>query len=94
MTTTLKQKHDEFIAKVKAAGKKTLIYTAPCCGKSIEDPAAPKGDWWDTLATCPHCNEIYMKVSTSTSITATLVALKKSNGKQSNPPAVLLVEHH
>lgn len=76
MTTTLKQKHDEFIAKVKATGAKTLIYTAPCCGKSIEDRAAPKGDKWDTLSTCPYCNEIYMKVSTSTVITATLVELK------------------
>ncbi|MBX9868181.1 MAG: hypothetical protein K2X63_00140 [Burkholderiaceae bacterium] len=75
MNKTLKQQHEAFIARIKATGAKTLTYTAPCCGKSIEDRAAPKGDVWDTLAMCPHCGEKYMKVSTSTVITATLVEL-------------------
>lgn len=71
---TLKQKHAEYIAKVKATGGKTLKYVTPCCGKGVEDPAAGKGETWDTLATCPHCEALYWKVTTSRKIVASIPA--------------------
>lgn len=58
---TLKQKHEDFIAKFKANGGKTLTFVAPCCGQQIEDRAGNDGETWDTLATCPHCGVLYTK---------------------------------
>ena len=69
---TLKQKHEEYIARVKANGGKTLTFTAPCCGKPVEDRTAGKDETWDTLATCPHCETVYWKVATENEITATI----------------------
>lgn len=71
---TLKQKHEAYIAKIKAGRGKTLTFKAPCCGAEIEDRAALKGETWDTLTTCPHCGELFMKVATSTKITGTIPA--------------------
>lgn len=71
---TLKQKHEEFIAKIKANGCKTLTFVAPCCGKAIEDRAGNDGETWDTLATCPHCGVLYMKVTTEHKIVGSIPA--------------------
>jgi hypothetical protein len=73
--TELKQKHGEYIAKAKAKGMKTLTFRTPCCEKDVEDRAAPAGEKWDTLATCPHCGAMYMKISTAEAITAEVVEL-------------------
>lgn len=62
---TLKQKHDEFIARLKAQGTKILEFKCPACGKKIETQAAPKGDTWDSLSNCPHCEALYMKIVTN-----------------------------
>lgn len=71
---TLKQKHEEYIAKVKANGGKTLTFKAPCCGKEIEDRAGVEGETWDTLASCPHCGALYVKITTATEITGSIPA--------------------
>lgn len=72
--STLKQKHEAFITKIKADGGKTLEFKAPCCGAEIEDRAAPKGETWDTLTTCPHCGELFIKVTTSIKIAGAIPA--------------------
>ncbi|WP_153117405.1 hypothetical protein [Rhodocyclus tenuis] len=69
---TLKQQHEEYLARVKAKGAKTLTFVTPCCGKTVEDMAAHAGETWDTLATCPHCETIYWKVATDSEIVATI----------------------
>jgi len=69
---TLLQRHAEFISRLRANGVRTLRYRTPCCGQEIEDRAANKGEVWDTLATCPHCKAMYVKVSRSTRINAVL----------------------
>ena len=42
--------------------------STPCCGNAlvVKAPTDP-GDQWDSLMTCPHCGELFMKVATSTS---------------------------
>lgn len=72
-TKSLKQKHEEFIARVKANGGKTVQYAAPCCGGMVEDRLAPEGETWDTLTTCPHCEKTFFKVTTSSKVTGELV---------------------
>ncbi|MBN8885936.1 MAG: hypothetical protein J0I77_09470 [Rudaea sp.] len=69
---TLLQKHEEFISRLRANGVRILRYQVPCCGKELEDRAANKGEVWDTLATCPHCKALYLKISKSSEIVAML----------------------
>ena len=71
--STLLESHNAHIEKIKAAGKPVLSNLVPCCNREIETPAPDAGDEWDTLATCPHCNELHMKVVTSTTVTATRI---------------------
>jgi hypothetical protein len=60
----LRKAHAIYIAKVKAAKKRVLAFTAPCCGGQIETPAAPPGARWDSLASCPHCGSLFMHITT------------------------------
>lgn len=69
---TLLEQHNAFIARVKGNGGSTLTFTAPCCGKEIEDRVGVEGETWDTLATCPHCKTLYMKVTTATEIVGSI----------------------
>lgn len=80
---TLKQRHEEYIARLKAKGRKTLTFVAPCCGETIEDIAAGEGETWDTLSTCPHCGALYMKVTTSAEIVG---MIPDENGKPRKRP--------
>lgn len=73
MTSTLKQKHDEYIATVKARGAKTLNYRTPCCNKEVEDRVPSDNDMWDTITTCPHCETHHFKTATATEIVGKLV---------------------
>lgn len=59
----LRQRVDEYMARLKVMGVQTLAYSAPCCGNQLETRAAPVGDKWDTLATCHHCGGLYMKIT-------------------------------
>lgn len=68
--TELRRRHNEYIAKCAARGDKLLTYTVPCCGGEMQDIAAPEGQTWDTLATCPHCGECYIKITHHTFIEA------------------------
>ena len=66
----LRAKHNAYMFQWKASGRRTLAYTAPCCGATIETTAPPKGETWDSLATCPHCGELHFKVVTFDRATA------------------------
>lgn len=67
---TLAQKHEEYLARVKANGGRTLTFIASCCGKTIEDVAAPRGQTFDSMFLCPHCNALLWKVATDSEIKA------------------------
>lgn len=63
---TLKEKHDQFIQRVKAYGGHILPLTCPHC-KQSHDVIAPEGsEAWDTLATCPDCEKTFIKIVTRT----------------------------
>lgn len=66
--SSLKEKHEAYIAKVRAGGSKTAFYSTPCCRKELEDRLGEKGRVWDTLAVCPYCGTVYLKVITATRI--------------------------
>ncbi len=62
---TLKDKHDAYIARAKAAGGATLTYRTPCCDVTAEDRVGPPTGQWDSLTTCATCGELYMKITTA-----------------------------
>lgn len=58
----LRRRADDYIARVKAKGRTIVTFSTPC-GHQLETPAAPKGERWDTLATCHHCGATYIKIT-------------------------------
>jgi hypothetical protein len=72
----LKLKHDEYIAKCRAAGDKLVAYRVPCCGGLLETRAAPRGEVWDTVSQCPHCGHLYIKLTRGSEIEALSMEIK------------------
>ncbi|HFU1359334.1 TPA: hypothetical protein ACGQTY_002517 [Citrobacter farmeri] len=68
---SLKQEYSAFIAKVRKDGGRLLNFPCPCCQEDIETLAAPGEAIWDTLATCPHCEGVFIKVVTATQVETT-----------------------
>ena len=69
----LKHLHDAYIDRVRSYGRKILLYSVPCCGRTVEGIAALPGEEWRTGATCPHCAQLYLKVSTEDVVKAYLL---------------------
>lgn len=66
----LLEQHIAFIAKARAHGYKVASYTTPCCKATLET-RMPSSGKWDALTTCPHCGDMFMKITTPTEIFAT-----------------------
>jgi hypothetical protein len=66
----LKRKNDEYNARLRAQGIKLLPYVVPCCGATLESRENTEGGRWTTLATCPECGALYMKITTAEGVTA------------------------
>lgn len=67
MTMTLKERHEDYIARLRARGDEITNYECPDCGGVIDTMAAPEGESWDTLSTCPHCEGLHMKFTNGSS---------------------------
>lgn len=60
-TETLKEKYIRWVNGLKA--KKVVLVTFPCphCGVGIETLPAPHHEVWDSLASCPFCESVFVK---------------------------------
>lgn len=67
---SLLEKHIAHIARLRSAKVRILSYQCPKCGETIDTQAAPKGDAWDTLTTCPHCDDLHMKITRHSAVVA------------------------
>jgi uncharacterized Zn finger protein (UPF0148 family) len=67
MTMSLKQQYEDYIARLRTRGDDITNYECPDCGAVIDTKAAPEGESWDTLSTCPHCEGLHMKFTTGNS---------------------------
>ena len=65
----MKQQYQAFIARVKERGGKVLMFSCPHCHEEIETPAAPLGDVWDSISTCPFCSAMFVKYVNHNSVT-------------------------
>lgn len=60
---TLLEKVEKYNLGLKARGIPMTSFDCPRCGGEIETQTAPPGETWDTLATCPHCERLYFKIT-------------------------------
>jgi Zn finger protein HypA/HybF involved in hydrogenase expression len=60
---SLLNRYTEYNDRLKAKGAKLIKFGCPACAKDIETLPAPKDEYWDTLAQCPHCEALYMKIT-------------------------------
>lgn len=60
---SLLKRYTEYNDRLKAKGATLITFACPACAKDIETLPAPKGEYWDTLAQCPHCEKLYMKIT-------------------------------
>ncbi len=65
----LQQAHQQYLAVMRAEGASLLSYQTPCCGGTVQTPAAPEGNTWDSAATCIHCGSVYWRAVTDTTVT-------------------------
>ena len=68
------QQYLDYIAKLESAGKPITSYVYPECQGAIKTQAAPAGQAWDTLSSCPHCDELHLKLTTGTTAWAVRLA--------------------
>lgn len=63
--------HLDYVYRMKSRGHPVRFYSTPCCAKRIEDIVPAVADIvWDSLAECPFCGEMYMKIARHDGITA------------------------
>lgn len=56
-------KHRMYVKRAKEGGAKFTKYSCPECLTVIETLQAPKGQDWDTVALCPHCLKLHVKLT-------------------------------
>lgn len=69
----LREAQADFVAGVRARGGEVVSYTPPCGCEPIERTRPPRGQTWDTLATCPSCGSLHFLVMTHDSFRAKAV---------------------
>jgi hypothetical protein len=82
--STLLQQRQDYLAGWKRRRKPTVVCACPHCGKDIENPrpSDPK-EQWDSLMTCPYCEEFFMAVKrgNGTATFRTLDGIETQGGK-------------
>lgn len=61
--STLMQRYTQYNERLKAKGIKLISFDCPSCAKAIECQAAPRGDTWDSMANCPHCDALFKHIT-------------------------------
>lgn len=60
---SLLQDYQRWIANARAAGQPLAGYSCPHCGQAIETlRPSPDVEPFDSLTTCPHCQQLHFKV--------------------------------
>ncbi|OFC62605.1 hypothetical protein [Candidatus Erwinia dacicola] len=77
MSTAIKEKYAAFIKRVEGNGTATLGFYCPHCKSAILTLAAPAGETWDSMSTCPYCEGIFMKITTHTAVN---IGVPKASG--------------
>lgn len=74
----LKAEYERFIAQAHQHNVKCGVYNCPSCKKELESIIPENDDIFDSLATCPYCGEVSMKIAHSDKIVITSLDGKAS----------------
>lgn len=69
----LKDKYFQYIKRAEDKLSPLAIHTCPKCHEIIKTLAAPKGEVWDSLCTCPFCESVFIKRVTEAKVETCLV---------------------
>ncbi|EPE3083914.1 hypothetical protein Q4R26_09330 [Morganella morganii] len=61
-TETLKEKYIRWVNRLKEQKVVLVSFTCPHCGAGIETLPASGREVWDSLASCPFCESVFMKL--------------------------------
>ncbi|WP_153785287.1 hypothetical protein [Pseudomonas sp. EMN2] len=67
VTPSTLQRYTDTIATLEAKGISLVVFQSPCCNTAIKTLPAPEGASWDSTSQCPHCEAVYMKITTGRS---------------------------
>lgn len=59
---TRASKYELWLAAARRNGTKLAPFDCPKCGTVLHTPTPKAGDVWDSTATCPYCDVVFMKV--------------------------------
>ncbi|CNI27128.1 hypothetical protein N0H69_12470 [Yersinia alsatica] len=65
--------HNKYVAQAKAKGVNFITLSCPICNKEIETRRGIDNTVWDSLATCPYCESIYLKITDGGKATAEII---------------------
>lgn len=65
--------HRKYVVQAKAKGTKFITVNCPTCNKGIETRRGIDNTVWDSLATCPYCESIYLKITDGGKVTAEVI---------------------
>lgn len=57
----LKDKYLHYIKRAESRRSPLASFACPNCHDVIKTLAAPKGEVWDSLCTCPFCEQVFIK---------------------------------
>ncbi|EBS6311375.1 hypothetical protein PL246_09755 [Salmonella enterica] len=52
-----------YIRQVESRNGKLITFKCPDCNQDIKTLATPAGEVWDTISTCPHCEQSFVKIT-------------------------------
>lgn len=55
--------HAQYIDHMRERGRHIIRYECPSCEQPINTLCGEYGQKWDTIAICPHCNTLHLKVT-------------------------------
>lgn len=77
-------RYHKYIERMRAHGASLTIYKCPACGGSIEALQPPRGQIFDSLVQCPHCEELHGKIVRHNGNVETLALLDRRRQKGSS----------
>lgn len=58
----------KYVRRVEANGGKLICFKCPDCRQDIKTIPAPRGEVWDTVSTCPHCEQSFVKITNGNNV--------------------------
>ncbi|HGT9857414.1 TPA: hypothetical protein ACM5DY_004485 [Escherichia coli] len=65
--------YKNYIDEAKLKGVKFVSFHCPKCNQEIETQIAQRGEVWDSFSTCPHCEALFMKITSGSVVTAKVI---------------------